>query len=735
MNTLDKVYDLTIDIKNIDVKYNSYAKFFDDDRETSVIRIKLLNDKTPMNLENCIVEAYFILANNTYHDETCKIINTSEGIVELQLCQECLVAGKNTVRLSILKENEIANTPVITYEVKKGLYSDNPNFNDDPLTPVLSQMLLDVKVTKANQIELQERYEKSLPKIEGKIKEVESLINRVDTAIASGTQDLEVKEARANKKGIVYAKLGDRLNEVDSQLEHKANEARINVKDYGAKGDGVTDDTIAFNNAISKAIELNYPLYIPLSTYKVLNLTINNCNDLTIISDNGTLLLSDKATAYSNALLISNSSNILIDGLNINGNIDNISGDKDNPIGTPQSSRNMQLVNCNNIIIKNMKSYDRRLEAFSLEGCKNIKFFNCEVLNTDVCIIMSPKNNIACEDIIIDNCFFSGGTSEGISLWHTNDNTLPNKRITIKNCVFDGKSNYSHAIYVYNAEDVTILNNVFKNSINAGFGGIDIGKIYAKNITIQNNSFEDIGEVSLINIQENSNKINILSNNIKNSGLGRFISLKGSDITIKDNNFDCLKGNAPNNLITVKNCDNVLINSNKFETSELNDGIVIESTAKNVKITNNDFSKNILNSIKTLWSSSEPITNLKIIDNNTNNVVCQNAHQNDDVRYRGNAFSSDGVGYSTSEQFFSLPYNGSDYRELLINNENGGVLNPTSGIFPLDGTILTLKVVKGSLTIRKGNGEKGSYNAKKQRTINADETVLFVFANNMFNEL
>ena len=206
MNTLDKVYDLTIDIKNIDVKYNSYAKFFDDDRETSVIRIKLLNDKTPMNLENCIVEAYFILADNTYHNEACKIINSSEGVVELQLCQKCLVKGENIVRLSILKDNEISNTPVITYEVRKGLYSDNPSFNDDPLTPILSQMLLDIKVTKVNQIELQERYEKTLPKIEGKIEEVESLINRVDTAIASGTQDLEVKEARANKKGIVYAK-------------------------------------------------------------------------------------------------------------------------------------------------------------------------------------------------------------------------------------------------------------------------------------------------------------------------------------------------------------------------------------------------------------------------------------------------------------------------------------------------------------------------------------------------
>ena len=236
MNTLDKVYDLTIDIKNIDVKYNSYAKFFDDDRETSVIRIKLLNDKTPMNLENCIVEAYFILADNTYHNEACKIINSSEGVVELQLCQKCLVKGENIVRLSILKDNEISNTPVITYEVRKGLYSDNPSFNDDPLTPILSQMLLDIKVTKVNQIELQERYEKSLPKIEGKIKEVESLINRVDTAIASGTQDLEVKEARVDKNGKSYAKLGDRLDEVDSQLEHSIkkinNIVYYNICDY-----------------------------------------------------------------------------------------------------------------------------------------------------------------------------------------------------------------------------------------------------------------------------------------------------------------------------------------------------------------------------------------------------------------------------------------------------------------------------------------------------------------------
>ena len=290
MNTLDKVYDLTIDIKNIDVKYNSYAKFFDDDRETSVIRIKLLNDKTPMNLENCIVEAYFILADNTYHNEDCKIINSSEGVVELQLCQKCLVKGENIVRLSILKDNEISNTPVITYEVRKGLYSDNPSFNDDPLTPILSQMLLDIKVTKVNQIELQERYEKSLPKIEGKIKEVESLINRVDTAIASGTQDLEVKEARVDKNGKSYAKLGDRLNEVDSQLEHKASKTEVfsmanmgqDVKEAMTGGSVavVGKDTVLTENIVDKQVT---PDKLQYSKLIILDETVNLLNPNNVI--------------------------------------------------------------------------------------------------------------------------------------------------------------------------------------------------------------------------------------------------------------------------------------------------------------------------------------------------------------------------------------------------------------------------------------------------------------------
>ena len=262
MNTLDKVYNLTIDIKNIDVKYNSYAKFFDDDRETSVIRIKLLNDKTPMNLENCIVEAYFILADNTYHNEACKIINTSEGIVELQLCQKCLVKGENIVRLSILKDNEISNTPVITYEVRKGLYSDNPSFNDNPLTPILSQMLLDIKVTKVNQIELQERYEQSFPRIESKIKEVDEKIveidNTKDNFISSINTKVDTKISELdNAKSDMTTTVSNKVNEVETRFNALTSQQQQSSEVIDAR-----DGEISLKARLDRDIEKAKQVYV-----------------------------------------------------------------------------------------------------------------------------------------------------------------------------------------------------------------------------------------------------------------------------------------------------------------------------------------------------------------------------------------------------------------------------------------------------------------------------------------
>lgn len=69
--------------------------------------------------------------------------------------------------------------------------------------------------------------------INNKINEVET---RFNTLTSSQQQDAEVIDARTGENGKNYASLGDRLNEVDSQLEHKAN-----------KGDSITVSQIDKN--------------------------------------------------------------------------------------------------------------------------------------------------------------------------------------------------------------------------------------------------------------------------------------------------------------------------------------------------------------------------------------------------------------------------------------------------------------------------------------------------------
>jgi len=53
-------------------------------------------------------------------------------------------------------------------------------------------------------------------------------------------------------------------------------EGWINVKDFGAKGDGVTDDTIAFQNALNTGKDV----FIPQGTFMVSNLAWDYSNNI-----------------------------------------------------------------------------------------------------------------------------------------------------------------------------------------------------------------------------------------------------------------------------------------------------------------------------------------------------------------------------------------------------------------------------------------------------------------------
>lgn len=91
----------------------------------------------------------------------------------------------------------------------------------------------------------------------------------------------------------------------------------INVKTFGAVGDGVADDTQAIQNVINSAIDYEH-IYIPAGKYKVSQLDINTKSNLSI-SGEGTLIKDSNSNVYA-TLYIHSSNHIKIEDLNMIGN-------------------------------------------------------------------------------------------------------------------------------------------------------------------------------------------------------------------------------------------------------------------------------------------------------------------------------------------------------------------------------------------------------------------------------
>ena len=79
----------------------------------------------------------------------------------------------------------------------------------------------------------------------------------------------------------IQAKLTDEIKTINSQMNHIKN--YIYVEEFGAKGDGVTDDSLAFQNAIDYASGNNKTICLLNKTYALSHFTLKN--NMSIISN------------------------------------------------------------------------------------------------------------------------------------------------------------------------------------------------------------------------------------------------------------------------------------------------------------------------------------------------------------------------------------------------------------------------------------------------------------------
>lgn len=227
--------------------------------------------------------------------------------------------------------------------------------------------------------------------------------------------------------------------------------APANVCDFGATGDGTTDDSLAFIAAVA-SISNGGTLYVPPGEYKIVstvelpsNITVLGCGESSVIFGAAT---SDNSDSVNGLFCAKNKSNITLDGLKIV--IDPTSG-----------GYRSKFILCNNLQIKNCyfdgEESGGDIAAFPIwiAGCSLVKITNIFSYN-------------ARDHVYICRSNWTTGTNSG--------------EVYITDCVFEniniGTSHaYPTGVYAYYCDYITVTDCTFKNIVpsisgsgNTGYG-------------------------------------------------------------------------------------------------------------------------------------------------------------------------------------------------------------------------------------------------------------------------
>ena len=281
-----------------------------------------------------------------------------------------------------------------------------------------------------------------------------------------------------------------------------------NVRDFGAVGDGITDDTRAIQNAIDYAHMHNYDVFIPGGTYLIASYThianvsggyhaLQVYSNMRIHGERNTVLKRGSRTVQcfigtsngSSATGYTGAENIIIDSITFDSNRATYTDTITQLLTT--HAQNIEIKNCNFINnIGNWHSIEINSSRFvRVHGCTFANNANAEDIQLD-----SAEGNgnylesdgTVCQDIeIFENFFNSAGNAPAIG----NHTDAQHKNIRIHENVFASASSSSRGIidFVPLTEKIDIYGNTFY----ASAIGIRIQNSIANN-TVHDNRFESV---------------------------------------------------------------------------------------------------------------------------------------------------------------------------------------------------------------------------------------------------
>lgn len=238
----------------------------------------------------------------------------------------------------------------------------------------------------------------------------------------------------------------------------------LNVKDYGALGDGSTDDRASITTALAAAVAGDYAgLYFPKGTYMVSRNSANNTGiDVNGITDvafvgcgwNSVIKMPKTFADDFNLFRLRNgAARISFQDLTFDGNWVDESGNEQVHLlvcGTGEVTGTVSDVSIRNCWFKNCKGDAVRLLGADSGGeVSNVNISDCRFTDTDRCGIAVQRGSY---DVHVSNNYFSGGSDQQLDMEATGASSVG--RYVITGNTFDGTDR----------DDVTILVTLGGNS-------------------------------------------------------------------------------------------------------------------------------------------------------------------------------------------------------------------------------------------------------------------------------
>ena len=518
-NVINKPIFIEID-KPIEIPIHS-VQF---DKNSRFINVYLLNNSLPLDVTRYTVTVAGVKPDGQEFFNECDKINSEEGLVRFEITEQMNVS-----------------TGIVNCEIK--VYNDSEG--------VLTTKQFSIKVTRS--------LLKSDIESTGEFRALTEAISKVqgfDNKLVDLRNDTNEKFAQTN------AQLSDII----------ANNLTVSVKDYGALGDGVTDDTQAFINAINALKPNGGYLFIP-KTPNFYRIT----NQIEITNEHGYVVVYGEGKSSHIKLTQKSSNGHLIGFLGTTGSKLNGGCAKDLHLSTYLSETN-QDDNCigtmysDNIVFDNIYVSECTWKGITAQrGVTNFKIKNCYVENCKEAGITVEFSD--CENIYIENSTVKNIDKIGVHITNAGDvNKMNNVYIT--NVTVDGCSEHNvacsgidnghidklsslssqngHGIQIYNSLNISIDKCDVRNN---GYAGINVQN--SNNVTIYKtvskfNSISDLEKRGNVFVRQDSSNVKIIDSDIS-EGVRAFSS-QNDELTL----FNTLYKGATNNPVipVIRELDN-----------------------------------------------------------------------------------------------------------------------------------------------------------------------------------